>query len=309
MKRFLVLLLAIAGLCASTAVASTANWPGQGWPAEYQLPVGSQPEGIAAGRGHEFFVGSIANGGVYRFDAKTGERTVAVPGGFGRVAIGVKYDGRAERLFVAGGPTGKAFVYHARTGALLAESQLTAPNDPGGTFINDVVVTKKGAYFTDSSQPTIYFMDRNLQSVKPIPLQGFALVPNQFNLNGIEASPNGKWLLAVQSVNGTLWRINPRTGASSTVDLGGYALTGGDGLLFLSAKKLVVVQNQLDKAVVLKLSRDYSRGRVGNTYESDRFDVPTTVAEIGKSLFFVNARFGRVPDPTTADYWVTRIPR
>lgn len=304
MRRLLVLSVVVAGLLATAAVALAAKWP-----TEYALPTGTQPEGIAAGKGREFFVGSIASGGVFRFDAKTGERTVAVPGGQGRVAIGLKFDRSSERLFVAGGPTGKAFVYDARSGDLLKEFQLTATDAAGGTFINDVVLTRRGAYFTDSRQPTIYFVDRDLGAVTPIALQDFDFAAGQFNLNGIEASPNGKWLLAVQSATGTLWRINAETGQATSVDLGGYTLTNGDGLLFLSARKLVVVQNQLDKAVVLRLSQSYTRGRVTRTYEHDRFEVPTTVARIGSSLFFVNARFGRVVDPATADYWVTRLKR
>ena len=43
-------------------------------------------------------------------------------------------------------------VYDARTGALLKTYQFaTAP-----TFINDVVVTRDAAYFTDSSKPVLY---------------------------------------------------------------------------------------------------------------------------------------------------------
>lgn len=304
MRRAFVLALMVAGLLATAAVALAAKWP-----VEYELPAGSRPEGISAGKGYELFVGSIADGGVYRFDAKTGARTIAVPGGQGRVAIGIEYERTTERLFVAGGPTGKAFVYDARSGRLLAEFQLTAPDAPGGTFVNDVVVTRRGAYFTDSRQPTIHFVDRQLTAATPIALEDFAFVPGQLNLNGIEASPDGRWLLAVQSATGALWRIDPATGRAARVDLGGYTLTNGDGLLFLSAKKLLVVQNQLDKAVVLTLSKRYASGRVTRTFTSERFDVPTTVARIGSSLFFVNARFQRVPDPSTAGYWVTRLKR
>ncbi|MFN2469895.1 MAG: hypothetical protein ABR583_02695 [Gaiellaceae bacterium] len=60
-------------------------------------------------------------------------------------------DGRL--LFVSGAGTGKAFVYDARTGAPLATYQL-ATTTP--TFINDVVVTRKAAYFTDSRQQVLY---------------------------------------------------------------------------------------------------------------------------------------------------------
>ena len=38
-------------------------------------------------------------------------------------------------------------------------------------------------------------------------------------------------LLAVQTNTGKLFRINPRTGATREVDLGGASLANGDGLL------------------------------------------------------------------------------
>src|SRR5688572_32716314 len=49
---------------------------------------------------------------------------------------------------------GTAFVYDAETGAELASYQLTSTSPP--TFVNDVVVTKDGAYFTDSFKPFLY---------------------------------------------------------------------------------------------------------------------------------------------------------
>jgi hypothetical protein len=38
------------------------------------------------------------------------------------------------------------------------------------------------------------------------------------------------------------------------------------------------------------------------------FDVPTTVARFGSSLYVVNARFGTTDEPPAA-YWVTRLDR
>jgi sugar lactone lactonase YvrE len=312
-KLRIVLLLVAVALAATATVAVAGKGPkapkGAKAPAEYTLPAGWQPEGIAAGTGHTFYVGSIATGAIARIDAKTGAQTTAVPGAAGRAAIGIEYDRRTNRLYVAGGPTGKAFVYDAGTGQLLAELQLTPPTPAGNTFINDVVVTKRGAYFTDSRQPTVYFVPRDLNGVTPIALQGFHFVADQLNLNGIEASRNGKWLFAVQTTTGVLWRIDAQTGQATKVDLGGSVLTGGDGLLFVSAKKLVVVQNRLNQAVVVKLSSHSTAGRVTKTYTSDRFDIPTTVAKLGSSLLFVNARFGTAGDPATAAYWVTRLKR
>ncbi len=53
-------------------------------------------------------------------------------------------------------------------------------------------------------------------------------------------------LLAVQTNTGKLFRINPRTGVTREVDLGGASLEAGDGLL-LAGRALFVVQNQLNQ--------------------------------------------------------------
>jgi hypothetical protein len=98
-----------------------------------------------------FFVGSIPTGAVYRGDLRTGTGDVLVQPQAGRAAIGLKVS-RDGRLFVAGGPTGKAFVYDARTGAPLAEQALA-----GGTpFINDVALRHGTAYFTNSRAPEVF---------------------------------------------------------------------------------------------------------------------------------------------------------
>ena len=46
-------------------------------------------------------------------------------------------------------------------------------------------------------------------------------------------------------------------------------------------------------------------GSAGSRVDA-RFDVPTTVAEKGNSLYLVNARFSTPPAPDT-EYWITRI--
>ena len=145
-RRLLVLLLmALVALVPATAGAAT-------FPDLIRLPDGWQPEGIAAGRGSSLYVGSIPTGAIWKADARTGQGEVLVPGRPGeRNAIGIKVDKR-NRLFVAGGPTGKAFVYDAATGADLASYQL-APAGTAATFVNDVAVTGKAAWFTDSLQP------------------------------------------------------------------------------------------------------------------------------------------------------------
>jgi hypothetical protein len=273
-------------------------------PEEIALPDGFRPEGIAGGKGKSVYVGSIPTGRVLEIDTKTGTSSEAVPARPAHAAIGLKYDNRTDRLFVSGGMTGKAFVYEADGGAELAAFQLTPVGEP--TFINDVVLTRTTAYFTDSRQPVIYAVNRDLSGVTPINLTGFPMVAEENNLNGIEASANGRVLLAVQTVTGILWRIDPATGTHVAVDLHGAELTDGDGLLLISNRTLLVVQNFSNQISVVKLAPDFRSGRVVRTITHPEFDVPTTVARNRGSLFLPNARFSTTAGPDT-EYSVTRV--
>src|SRR5688500_8038256 len=123
------------------SVAMIAAAPLQAFPDVIPLPPGFQPEGIAVGKGHTFYVGSIPTGAVYRGDLRTGEGEVLVPAQSGRVAIGLKYDERTGLLFVAGGPTGFAYIYDGETGENVDAIQLTT----GPRFIHDVVMTRVAA--------------------------------------------------------------------------------------------------------------------------------------------------------------------
>jgi sugar lactone lactonase YvrE len=300
MKRLLLLLAAVlmvASVIAAVAVASKG-------PERIALPDGYRPEGIAAGKARNVFVGSIPTGRVLEVDTKTGAAREAVPPRDGHAAIGLKYDKHADRLFVSGGPTGKAFVYDASTGAELAAFQLTTGQP---TFINDVVLTREVAYFTDSRQPVIYAVRRDLSGVTPIPLTGFPMTAGQNNLNGIAADRTGRFLLAIQSSTGVLWRIDPATGSHSPVDLGGTPLTAGDGLLLIGQRTLLVVQNRLNQIAVVKLDRGLLSGEVARTITHPDFDVPTTVARKRGRLYLPNARFGSPGDPTSAAFWVTQV--
>jgi hypothetical protein len=300
MKR----LLALLGAVLTAALVLTALAVADKGPEQIPLPDNYRPEGIAAGKGKSVYVGSIPTGQVLEMDTKTGARSEAVAAQ-GHAAIGLKYDKHADRLFVSGGPTGKAFVYDASSGGELASFQLTAAGEP--TFINDVVLTRDIAYFTDSLQPVIYAVKRDLSGVTPIPLSGFPMTANENNLNGIDAVRNDRILLAIQSSEGVLWRIDPATGSHVAVDLDVEELTNGDGLLLISNRTLLVMQNRLNKIAVVKLDEDFRSGSVVRTITHDDFDVPTTVARQRGSLYLPNARFRTPPTPPETEYWVTRV--
>jgi len=292
MRRTMLLMAIVAVIAASAALAKS-------FPATIALPNGWQPEGIAVGDGSTFYVGSIPTGAVYRGDLRTGKGATLVPGANGRVAIGVEHD--RGRLFVAGGTTGKAFVYNARTGRLLREVQL--PTGGGATFVNDVVVTKRAAFFTDSSRDVLYRLGLSkngapAETASALKLTGDFQLVGGFNLNGIDATPDGKTLVVVQSATGTLFRVVAASGVTKAINLGGALVSNGDGLL-LHGRTLYVVQNQDNKIAVVALAKGFASGRVARTITNPAFDVPTTIDRHGSRIYAVNARFGTPAGPST----------
>jgi sugar lactone lactonase YvrE len=284
--------------------------PRQTFPDVIPLPNGFQPEGIASGSGTTFYVGSIPTGAVYRGDVRTGKGAVLVPAQQGRSSIGMKYDRRTGLLFVAGGATGYAYVYDGNSGANVAAIQLTTLP----SFINDVIITRNAAYFTNSSQPILYRLPLTNDGELPttptseeIPLGGdYQFTPGAFNANGIAATPDGKALIIVNSVDGVLYKVDPTSGVATRIDLGTGAVPNGDGIL-LQGKTLYVVQNQLNQIAVVRLRPDFTAGTIVDTITSPLFRIPTTIARFGDALYAVNARFDTPPTPDT-EYEVVRVP-
>jgi hypothetical protein len=101
--------------------------------------------------------------------------------------------------------------------------------------------------------------------------------------------------------------VDPATGVTRTVDLGGELVTNGDGLLLLG-RTLFVVRNQNNEVAVVSLNRAGTRGEIVDRLTDPRFDTPTTVAAFGKRLYLPNARFNVTPAPDTP-YTAVAIPR
>jgi len=278
------------------AVTSAAGAKTKPFPDVIALPNGIQPEGIEIGAGTTFYAGSRATGAVVRGNLRTGVVSPLVPAESGRMALGIEYD--HGRLYVAGGTTGRAFVYDARTGATLANLVLTTASP---TFINDVVVTQDAAWFTDSSNQQLYRVavaaDGSVGPVTTVPLTGAIYYGAGFNANGIDATANGKTLVIVQSNTGKLFTVTP-TGVTKEIALGGGAVPNGDGIL-LEGQTLYVVQNQMNQIAKIRLSAGLTEGRIIGTITDSDFDIPTTVDSFGNHLYAVNARFNTPPTPST----------
>lgn len=299
MRKLIFTALGTAVLALAGGVTAAAPAQAEVLPKVISLPNGFAPEGIATGPGATFYAGSLADGSIYRGSLLTGRGSVFIPGTEGGAVNGLEVSRGV--LYAAGGSTGTVKAYDARTGELLVNTAV-------GGFVNDVVVTARAAYYTDSRGPNLYVLPigpgGRLGPVRALP----TTIPQVagFNANGIEASPDGRTLLVVQSATGVLWRVSARTGEATQVDLGGTVLTNGDGLL-RRGPVLYVVQNRLDRIAALVLGRDYRSARLVRTITDPNFDVPTTVDAFGPFLYAVNARFGTPVTPETA-YTVVRVP-
>jgi sugar lactone lactonase YvrE len=300
-----VLTLALAAILAVVAISAAAAREERVLPERISLPDGFQPEGIATA-GQTFYVGSIPTGAIYRGNVRTGRGAVLVQGRSGRAAIGVEF--ARSLVFVAGGDTGMAFVYNARNGRDVAEYRLTTES----TFINDVVVTRNAAWFTDSVNPVLYRVPLSSSgrpgpqsAVRTVRYSGAIEYQAGFNVNGIDAVPNGRTLVIVQSNTGFLFTVST-SGVTRRIALAGAAaVQNGDGLL-LDGRTVYVVQNRDNAIAKITLASNLRSGRIVRRITDPDFSVPTTVDEFGTSLYAVNARFGTPPTPTT-QYWLARV--
>jgi sugar lactone lactonase YvrE len=305
-RRFSVL-AAVALGAVLVGVAPAAAESGRAFPTEFALPNGFLPEGIAIGHDPTAYFGSRADGSLFRVDLRTGKGEVFSKGP-GTPSVGLKIDAR-KRVFVSGGTAGDARVVDGRSGAVLASYKFAATD----TFINDVIVTDQAAWYTDSRKAVLFKIPFGRHGALPasfstLPLTGdFVLTPGVNNANGIAETPDGKSLLIVQSNTGKLFKVDPNTGVTKEVDLGGEVLTAGDGLL-VEGRTLFVVQNRLNTVEKFKLSWSGTTGSLVTKVTDPRLDVPTTVASFGNRLYLPNARFSTPPTPDTP-YSAIAIPR
>jgi sugar lactone lactonase YvrE len=296
-----VLPLLVLALVAAVAAPATASRP----PEVIVLPGATSAEGIAAGRGATFYAGDLFAGDIFRGNIRRGTAELFIDAPAGRMAVGMAADLRHDLLFVAGGFTGQAYVYDLRSGATVASYQFATPP---ATVINDVAVTKRGAWFTDSLQAQLYFVPVSRAGV-PGPSRTLALsgpaadTSGEFNLNGIAATANGKTLIVAHSANGQLYTVDPRTGSSATI--AGVSVPQVDGIV-LKGRRLWAVQNT-NQVTRIRLGRHLRSGAVEEVITSALFQTPATAALFGRRLAVVNAKFDTGIPPTADQYEIVLV--
>ena len=142
------------------------------------------------------------------------------------------------------------------------------------TFLNDAVVAPDGSvYITDSQRPVLYRIgpdDYATDGVETLAVfldfTGTALqyVPTGFNVNGIAATPDGRYLVLAQSNTGQLYRVERGRPAGVSRSTSGGASVSGDGLV-LRGRTLYAVERQRSggaTVVEIRLSGDLGSGTV-----------------------------------------------
>ena len=271
-------------------------------PKRIDLPDGWSPEGITKGRNLTAYVGSLADGAIAKVNLRTGSvaSTFAV-GAPGRLTVGLDYDFRADIIWAAGGGTSEVRAYDAKTGAILQTYHFTSG------FLNDVAVTRRAVYVTDSNVQQLIVIPLGRDHRPPDPSMAFTLpitgdmhYQPGFNANGIVGI--GHRLVVAQSNTGGLFAIDGRTGRSTRI-LPDGSVTNADGLE-LHGRTLFIVRNQ-DNQVDSYRFTFHGLQKV-RTLTDPGLDIPTTAAFAAGRLWVVNARFSTPATPST-DYWITAL--
>jgi sugar lactone lactonase YvrE len=306
------LLTAPAQAAAAPAVAQVAaTSAGHVLRDQVGLPDGFRPEGIASA-GRTFFSSSLADGRIWRGDLITGRGAVLVPGVPGRALRGMQVDPRTRLLWVTGndGPTGIVLAVDTRTGAVVQRVEV-----PGAVFLNDLVVTRRAVWVTDSrvDRLTAVPLDRRgrpaAAPLRTVPLTGEWPTPEGLRANGIRALPGGT-LIINNSTAGGLYTVDPGTGVVRRIPVAGSpAVAGGDGLELLGNRLYVVRGSRGSDVTVVRLRPDRAgwTGTVTGVLTDPRLDVPSTATVALGRLWAVNARFG-VASPNTAAYSAIGLP-
>ncbi|MFI9260280.1 superoxide dismutase [Streptomyces sioyaensis] len=293
--------LALLGLAGPSQAAATDSTGAAKYPTTLQLPDGFRPDGIAIGNKPYAYFGSLNDGAIYKADLATGAGKV-ITSGTGGMATGMKLDG-AGRLYVAGGSAGDGRIVDVDSGKVLADYKLPAPSS---AFINDVVLTRDAAWFTDSFNQVLYKLPRHQDGSLPkqsevvtVPLTGDLHYGEGFNVSGIAPTPQGDGLVVAQISTGKLFEVDLPGGATHEVNTGGEALTNPDGLLLVD-HMLYVAQNRKNEVATLRLDDSGKTAKLVRRTTDKRFDIPTRIAVSGDRLYLPNARTTTKPTPTTS---------
>jgi hypothetical protein len=184
-------------------------------------------------------------------------------------------------------------VYAATSGRLLEE--IIFGDD---MVINDVLVTEKAVYCTDSVSTILYKIPLEddgkvfSSAVEKIEMTGFEMNPDSFNANGLVGDFDGKQLVIVNISMGVLYLVDTESGVATPVNVQGeeQLFQNGDGL-YMDGRTLYIMQNFAQKVAVVELSNDLTQGTFIKNLVSDDFSIPTTIMGFGDCIYAINTHF------------------
>ena len=203
----------------------------------------------------KFIVGSFRDGGVYEIDLDGNYRRLINDERLNSV-LAVRVDVKRNRLFVAnsdvgssinsyiGGPKKSAFIgiYELSTGKNINFINLGKLHPNKNHLANGIGIDDKGnVYVTDSFSPVIYKVD--ISGHASVFLESDKFSGDGVNLNGILFHPDG-YLIAVKKNEGVLFKIPLNNPQQLSVIKSPRKFIGGDGLILLNKKELLVIANR-----------------------------------------------------------------
>lgn len=281
-----------AGVAVGSLALPSIATAGQAPSKVYALPEPTQfPEGIGADqRTGWVYVTSQGTGAVVRVNPRNGRaEQFLAPGTDGRVrGNGVKVDHHG--VWIAAGQGGATYLYDTKHARLIQKWAL-----PATGFPNDLVVTRRGTFVTDSWDPVLWRVRLGVRDAEPwldLTTTPIVYTPGAVNLNGIVATPGERYLIVVHSPQGTLWRIDTWTKKVVQVDLGAETIVAADGL-YLKGRTLWAAQNRFGVIAKLRFSENYTSAKVLSRTGDATFRFPTTIDVLDGRMLAVNSQFDK----------------
>ena len=277
------------------------------------------PEGIVYSNSKQkTYIGSYFKGKIVNVDLE-GNLTDFIIDNSLVAVVGMAIDEPHNRLYVCNSDAGISLKSDVSTTGILAEVivyDLTTGEKiktidlsglfAGGHFLNDLVFDANGnLYITDSFSPVIYKIDANDNPSVLVTDPIFEVPQGTFGLNGIVYHPDN-YLIVGKAFGGILYKVP----LSNVNDIQEIALDTNvnslDGLLLTDNNTLALVSNYFagptfnETIYKIETSNNWTSANITSTFTDLEGSYPTTMTEIGNSLYVNYGYFPELVDPNSA---------
>lgn len=275
------------------------------------------PEGIRYNnKTNKFLVSSLREGTIYEVDEQGNAKPLIKDNRLFSTA-GIHVDTEQDKLYVTTSDNGISSKKYTAPNKLAALAIYNLSSGEPINFINlgellpdelhlanaVTLDNDRNAYVTDSFAPVIYKIDPKGQA--SIFLRSNKFLGEEFNLNGIVFHPNG-YLLTIKESDGMLFKIplkNPENFSQIQLD---NRFIGGDGLILLNKKELIVIANETSKDVnekvfLLTSEDDWQNAKVIDSEKIHNAYVTTGVIKQNK-IYVLNGNINELIDSSIENH-------